>query len=116
MKTFIYLLLLVTILVVGLESCSPKKPVSNSSQAAPSPDYLLTNQLIVQLKDADIDSFTKEYAQFEFTVQKRISPRMKMWVLSFDDQKYDPNTVLETLKQSERVVNVEFDKKLNTRE
>ncbi|MEO1451759.1 MAG: hypothetical protein AAFV07_19675, partial [Bacteroidota bacterium] len=79
-------------------------------------DAFIRDQFIVQLKKG-IPPRTVEQAFEPYGLVKKnaISPALNMWVFTYDQKQLDSDKMLKLLKESESVVQAEFDKKLDTR-
>ncbi len=77
-------------------------------------------QVIVQLKSADSDqllpSLLASFSQVGLSVEKRLSNRMNIWLLNFNESNTDAGVLLDKLKQHPSVSLAQFNHKVQERE
>lgn len=76
------------------------------------PDYLIPNELVVELADGiDPEEWAKSYVQADMLLEKRLNDT-EFWVFSFDDGLITPDVMLEQVRMDKNVVSAEFNKQI----
>ena len=105
-KNLITLLLIV--LIQG--ACIPQKKAIYA-------DDVITSEILVTLKaEEKVVDLIRDISKPVFSVKATLSARMLIYLLGYDDHKYDPTKALETLKEHRSVKSAEFNKKLGIRD
>lgn len=74
------------------------------------------NEIIVQLMEGvDGAVWARQYGKYNLQVIKRLSPRSFYWLVTFDDKKIAPQTMLETIQKDDYVVAAEFNRSVELR-
>lgn len=84
------------------------------------PDYLIPNELVVELADGvDPEEWAKSYVQADMLLETRLNDT-EFWIFSFDDGLVASDVMLEQVRMDKNVLSAEFNKhiynKLNTKE
>lgn len=101
------LLLLATIILLPIIISYTPTPKADG-------DYV-PGELIIQLKDDPgqsrtqlLNSLTKEFAAIRLAEIQALSPRMNIWLMSFDRGRQTDQEVLAKVRNSEKVLNAQF--------
>lgn len=79
-------------------------------------DSVIPDRIIVNLKDGiEGESWIKKFADVDGAIVKRVTPRMKIWLISYDMKLIHPSEMIERVKANSAVINAEFDKKAEMR-
>ena len=108
MSKYVLLVLLNGLL---LFSCSAKK------QTVQYADDVITSEIMVSLQaGAKIDALIENIKKPLFSLKQTISARMLIYLLEYDDHKYEPANALKTLQEHSNVKSAEFNKKVGIRD
>ena len=88
-----------------------EKPILHLQSSSIIPD-----RIIVNLRDGmDGEDWVRKYNAFSGAIVKRVSPRMQLWVMTYDMYTIHPMEMLQKIKSDTDVVTAEFDKNLEMR-
>ncbi len=100
-------------LIAGLILCS----CTSQKKTSAYPDDFITSEIIVTLKaEAKADELILSIKKPAFQVKQRLSARMGIFLLVYDDRKYDPGKALIKLQKHSSVKSAEFNKKVSIRD
>ncbi len=81
------------------------------------PENVIPNELIVQLVDGrDAVMWVRQYRRHEMQVVERITPAGNYWLVRYNAETTDPESMLAKVRDDAEVIGAEFNKKLSMRQ
>lgn len=112
MKTNTHYLFLLLIPFLLLLACNATKKATLDETE----DSIIKHELIVQLsKDASMRQLLHQFKAYELRKLKVINESMNIWLLTYNTDLIEASQMLEKLKASKGVGQVEFNKKVKLR-
>jgi hypothetical protein len=86
-------------------------------EAAPKNEVLIKNELIIKGNEQMIlVRWLREYAAYEMKIVRRLGPDSPLWLVTFNEDKIDPDELLKKIKEDPNIETVEFNKKVTNRD
>lgn len=83
----------------------------------PKNEVIIKNELIIKGTDQLIlVRWLKEYADYEMKIVRRLGPESPLWLVTFNQDKIDPDEMIKKVKEDPSIESVEFNKKVSNRE
>jgi len=86
-------------------------------ETAPKNEILIKNELIIKGTDQLIlVRWLREYAEYEMKIVRRLGPDSPLWLVTFNQEKIDPDELIKKIKEDPSIATVEFNKKISNRD
>lgn len=95
----------------GWISTKPAKKAEKKPEGS-----MIYDQLIVQPHEGKLtEDWISRYKEYGLKLERKISPDLEYYLLSYDDTSIDPKEMLEKIKSDPAIRLAEFDKKIDSR-
>ncbi len=86
-------------------------------ETVPKNEILIKNELIIKGTDQLIlVRWLREYAEYEMKIVRRLGPDSPLWLVTFNQEKIDPDELIKKIKEDPSIATVEFNKKISNRD
>ncbi len=86
-------------------------------EVKPKNEVLIKNELIIKGNEQMIlVRWLREYADYDMKIVRRLGPDSPLWLVTFNQEKIDPDELLKKIKNDPSIETVEFNKKVSNRE
>ncbi len=99
------------------KTTSITKPKDENEESEEKPvSYIIDNEIIIEMKQNQfLSQWLKKYTQYQVQLVRKVSEQLPYWVITFNRNTIEPETMLSIIQQDEQIQSAEFNKKVSQR-